>query len=334
MSNPPISVFITVDTETSIGGAFSDPRKHPVGADRRIFCRKSENAYGISLMMDMADQCSIKLTFFLEVFNKYFFGEDESRRVCEYIIERGHDVQLHLHPNYLNFTTGDIAGKKFSDLIGQYPLKNQIEMIKEARKILISYGVSNPVAFRAGCFGADFNTLTALNRNGFLVDSSYNAAYIGKSCLMPELDINDIAPVNGVWEIPITCFKEQLPGLASRKKPMDINGAGFEEIRDVLMTATKSGPYCITIMLHSFSFVKPFDVQYSRIRPRNHVVGRFKKLLDFFKKNEDIFEVKTFDMLSADKLEKMSSNTLNTLHPVKSSLSVYRSLWQLVDRIV
>lgn len=334
MANPPVSVFITVDTETSIGGAFSDPKKHPVGAQKRIFCHKGERAYGISLMMDIADQYNIKINFFLEVFNKYYFGENETRHVCEYIMNRGHDVQLHLHPNYLNFSNGELVKREHTDLMGHYPLEKQTEMIKEARNTLISYGVSNPVAFRAGCFGANLDTLTALNRNGFLVDSSYNAAYIGESCLMPELGINDIKLINGIWEMPVTCFKESLPGLSSRKKPLDINGTGFEEMRDVLRTATKNGPYCITIILHSFSFVKSFDAQYRRIKVRNHVVSRFRKLLAFLKEHDDMFEIKTFDKLSEDKLTQMDSATYHGLHPVKMPLSIYRCMWQVVDRTV
>jgi len=116
-----VNVFITVDTEHSIGGAFMRKDARPVGNDRRVWGRIGTKVYGIPLIMDIADSFGLKLTFFVEVLNKYFFGENESREVCEYILKRGHDVQLHLHPNYLNFTLKDPRQRQFTDLIGRYP---------------------------------------------------------------------------------------------------------------------------------------------------------------------------------------------------------------------
>lgn len=100
---PKVTVFITVDTEHSIGGAFSDPKLKPVGNEKRIFGKIGDKTYGIPLIMDIADADKIPTTFFVEVLNKHHFGEAETREVCKYILDRGHDVQLHLHPNYLTF---------------------------------------------------------------------------------------------------------------------------------------------------------------------------------------------------------------------------------------
>ena len=47
-----VNVFLTVDTEHSIGGAFSDPALQPVGNARRIFGRLGGKEYGIPLQMD------------------------------------------------------------------------------------------------------------------------------------------------------------------------------------------------------------------------------------------------------------------------------------------
>jgi hypothetical protein len=39
-------------------------------------------------------------------------------------------------------------------------------------------------AFRAGSYGANFDTLRALARNGILYDSSHNTCYLGYTCEM------------------------------------------------------------------------------------------------------------------------------------------------------
>lgn len=65
------NVFITVDTEHSIGGAFSNPNLKPVGNEKRIYGKIGNKYYGIPLIMDIADEYGIPLTFFVEVMNKY-----------------------------------------------------------------------------------------------------------------------------------------------------------------------------------------------------------------------------------------------------------------------
>ena len=56
---------------------------------------------------------------------------------------------------------------------------------------MIKYGASIPIAFRAGNFAADNNTLLALKENGFLIDSSYNNCYLGNPCRIDNFEIND-----------------------------------------------------------------------------------------------------------------------------------------------
>lgn len=329
-----VNVFITVDTEHSIGGAFQNPNLKPVGNEKRVFGRIGDTAYGIPLIIDIADSCRLPVTFFVEVFNKYYFGENESRNVCEYILRRNHDIQLHIHPNYLNFTLLDTHQIQFSDLIGDYSLSKQIESLEEARESLIRFGVPRPIAFRAGCFGANLKTLEALRETGFLIDSSYNTAYLGNPCLLPNTKINDLTTLRGIWEFPITNFVE-FTGLRSKRyMPLDINGVSFEEIKWVLRQAKLHGPKNITVILHSFSFIKPYDVQYRKVRPRRHVIRRFEKLCRFLCENSDDFKVRTFGSLDENQLSQIERQSIHTFPIVLSPLSLKRGLQQLWDNLL
>jgi hypothetical protein len=327
-----IRVFITVDTEPSIGGAFKSPQNKPVGSGRRIFGKIDGKYYGIPLMMDIAEHYGIRLSFFIEVLNKYFFGTSETREVCEYVLNRNHDIQLHIHPNYRNFTLSDPGQVKFSDLIGDYPLSIQIELLEEARELLVQYGVSHPVAFRAGCFGASLETVAALGETGFLVDSSFNKAYLRSSCLMPDLRINDIAPLDQIYELPITNFVEFPEIGGERYKPLDINGVSFEEMKAFLDNAVIKGPKSITILLHSFSFVKAYDVQYTRMRVRQNVIRRMERLCRYLAENQHKFEVSTFDGLDRQQVEKMALISCHEVPRMHSYLSLWRGFEQLIDR--
>ncbi len=327
------NVYITVDTEHSIGGAFSDPALKPVGNDRRIYGRIGEREYGIGLILDIADRYHLKITFFVEVFNKYFFGVNETREVVEFILKRGHDVQLHLHPNYLNFTLERPQDIQYSDLTGAYPLKRQVEMLREARQTLESYGAPHVAAFRAGCFGANADTLKALAANGFLIDSSYNGAFLGGPCLMPDWGINDLMLRDRIYEFPVTNFQEETGLRPARRMPLDINGVSFEEMRHVLRASRENGPRHLTVILHSFSFVRAYDVQYRKMRPRTHVIRRFEKLCRFLSENTADFAVRAFGDLSSAELAQMVHDRSDRLPRVPRHLSLLRFGGQLWDRL-
>lgn len=329
---PRINVFITVDTEHSIGGAFKDGNLKPVGNEKRIWGKIGDKSFGIPLMMDIAETFDVRLTFFVEVLNKYYFGEDETKKVCEYILNRGHDIQLHLHPNYLNFTLNNPLEKTYSDLIGTYPLEKQIELIKEGTEFLMQTGVPRPIAFRAGCFGANQDTLNALKETGFLIDSSYNRAYIGDTCLLKDNGINDLAYFNGIWEFPVTNFIESTEVRPKRFMPMDINGVSFQEMKYVLNQAKTKGPKHITILLHSFSFIKPYDLQYNKAKPRWHVIKRFEKLCKYLKDNPNSFEVTTLGHLKEEQLAQMEKQSVHHFPKVPTLFSLIRGFQQLRDK--
>jgi len=327
-----VNVFITVDTEHSIGGAFQNPKLKPVGNGKRVFGKIGDTSYGIPLIMDIADSCRLPITFFVEVLNKYYFGEHESSEVYEYILKRNHDVQLHLHPNYLNFTRPHPGELYFSDNMFIYDLKDQIDLIHQGKELLIKYGVKSPIAFRAGNFAADNNTLTALKKNGFLIDSSYNNCFLGNLCRI-NIKINDASRIEEIWEFPVTNFRE-FPYLGQKKThPLDINGVSFYEIKSVLEKAPGCGPKNITILLHSFSFIKAYDAQYNKMKPRFRAIRRFEKLCRFLAENSQTFKVVTFGSLDKQELEKMCSDPIHTFPKVPAHLSFLRYFEQLHDRI-
>jgi len=329
-----VNVFLTVDTEHSIGGAFADPSLKPVGNGSRIFGRIGDREYGIPLIMDVADRYELKIIFFVEVLNKYYFGTDETSSIVDYILQRGHEVQLHLHPNYQNFTLESPQELRFSDLCGDYPLNRQIELLAEARQLLVDHGAPAPMAFRAGCFGADVNTLIALKQNGFTIDSSYNQAYLGGPCLLPDWAQNDLGQYEGLFEFPVTNFIEKSKLRSQRCMPLDINGVSFEEMRFVLEAARQGqGPKNVTVILHSFSFVKAYDVQYRRARPRQHVIRRFEKLCRYLAENSVELNVKGYAELTITDLEKQEETSRQLFPEMPAHLSLGRFGGQLLDRL-
>lgn len=322
-------ILITVDTEHSIGGAFRNPKLKPVGNEKRIFGKIGNEYYGIPLIMDIADEYGIPITFFVEVLNHHYFGKDESKEVCQYILKRGHDVQLHLHPCYLNFKEAYPAKLKYSDNMSDYCLSDQVKLIEEGKKLLQEYGINSPVAFRAGNYGADGNTLVALKKNNFLYDSSYNLSY-QKYKKITEEKINDCTNMNGVFEFPITSFIEALPFTGKRYRPLDLNGVGVNEMITVLNDAKASGIDYVTIILHSFSFIKSMDLQYRKMKIRKNIIKRFRKLCAFLNENSDRLDTIQF----AKVIERGNNNGLDQKEFICNKVPCVYSVLRGIDQIV
>ena len=325
-----VNVFVTVDTEHSIGGAFKNPRLQPIGNERIIYGKIGNAYYGLPLIIDIADQYGIKLTFFVEVLNKHFFGEGETREVCQYILESQHDLQLHIHPNYVNFKKGITRRPHLSDRMADYPYRMQEAYIAEGKELLIKYGTQEPIAFRAGNYSANINTLKALERNGFIIDSSANqncSSFLGTT-------INAPYRINGIFEVPITNFLQTLPFQAPKYKPLDLNGVSFEEIRYVLQRAQSSSLHAMTIILHCFSFIKAYDPQYTKVRKRQNVIDRYTRLCEFLKNNADQFHCRTFGTLQSSELDAIGTISRHHFPKVPSLLSLRRIVSQVQDRLV
>ena len=112
-------IIITVDVESSIGGYFNNRNNCHVPAERHIHCKINGKDQGIGLIMDILDKNELKGVFFVETEARHYFGDDEMKEVVEFILKRGHDVQLHIHPGFRSFRNGNFI-KKESDSLCDY----------------------------------------------------------------------------------------------------------------------------------------------------------------------------------------------------------------------
>ena len=328
------NIFITVDTECSIGGAFQNPSLKPVGDRKRIYGLFDGKYYGIPMIMDIAESYGLKLTFFVEAMNRLYFGDSMTGKVCEDILKRNHDIQLHNHPNYQNFSAENNSNKLYSDFMKDYDLEKQSFLINESAQYLRSCGVTKLKAFRAGSYGADLNTLIALKNNGLIIDSSYNAAYLHSFCSIPDFSINDLLLINNIYEFPITNFIESSKIRRTQLKPLDLNGVSFEEIREVIQNACRSGPQNITLIIHSFSFLKNYDVQYKKVRVLETVINRFKKLCRYLSEHQNIFNVRTLGSLNIETLKGLSERSIHHFPSVSPARSILRGVRQVWDNFI
>lgn len=271
-----LRVYFTVDTETSMGGAWRDSSVEPLPLDRTVFGKHDSGQYGIPLIMDILDVHGFKATFFTEVFCAHVLGRGPVAEVLQYIRERGHDTQLHLHPTYRyysDFRRG--LPRCETDLMCQLPPEEQGRLIREGVTLFRELSGHAPRAYRAGCYGASEITLGALRENGVVIDCSYNLAYQGVTCGFAMQALNAPAVIDGVYEFPVTVFR--VPG-TSGYKPLEISAVSVAEIVASIQCLRSAGVQDVVLSLHSFSLLKNGGVRFDTCIPDRIVIQRLRKL--------------------------------------------------------
>ena len=310
-----LQVLLTIDTECSLGGAWENSSLKPVDPELSVLGKIGSEYFGTPRIMDILDENDLRGIFFLEVFAGMSGPRTALRDAYSQIAKRGHDVQLHLHPIHYYYHLRkegmlDLEQlPKDKDMFAAHPLEKQAEMLQAGINIFRDMIGKNPVAFRAGNFGADIKTLDALQSVGIRFDSSFNASYTHTDCKLDSGGaINRTWQHGGIWEIPITNFQTGGWGLAGLKQ-LNINAVSLWEMKSVLDQAARIGLRTVNFIAHSFSLFKVSDLQFRKLRPDRLVLSRLHGLCRYLKENTDRFRVVGFSDLDLDLLPGEEKDT-------------------------
>lgn len=260
-------ILITIDTEYDFGFT----RRHGLAsrADnfaRSIACVTPSGAVGTDHQMDVFDRHGLKAVFFVDPMPALVWGTAAIEDVVGPIVARGHDVQLHIHTEWLELAgSANPLGARTGSNIKDFTFEEQCRLLDYARGVLVSAGAPAPVAFRAGNYGANDDTLRALAHIGLAFDTSHCPGIAGSLCDI-SLTAQDRAPMRhcGVTEVPIGCIAA--PGAGLRHAQLTALSAG--EILAALAHARAQHVAGFTLVSHSFELL-------SRDRTRiNQIVRR------------------------------------------------------------
>lgn len=319
MGGDKLRVYFTVDTETSLGGAWRDPSHSAVPLERTVFGEHKSRFYGIPLIMDVLERYNFRATFFTEVFCASLLGSSQLTRAFRMIRDRGHDAQLHLHPAF-RFFRDFLDGKprREIDLMWQLSAEEQCRLIAEGVALFQDLSGKSPRAYRAGCYGASETTLTALHANGLVIDSSYNLAYVGGTCgFQRQSQLNAPAFVDGILEVPVTAFR--VPGV-SGYKPLEVSAVSVEEILTSIRCLRRAGCRDAVLVLHSFSLVKSPGLRYERLTPDHTVIHRLRTLCAALKHLEDEIEIAVLGELEMASVRTAPSHVIPSVGWLRPAL--------------
>lgn len=263
------ALLVTIDTELS--AAFQ--RRGMTLADNirlSIRAEASGRETGIGWQMATLERHGLKGIFFLDPLPALVHGTDFLREVVKPIVARGHEVQMHIHTEWLEWAKESPVGGRQGRNIGDFTLADQVVLLSLAKRWLEDAGAPAIRAFRAGNFGANDDTLRALAQIGVAWDSSVNPAYLGRDCAIAA-DPAQIAPhrLHGVTELPVSGIADRPGGF----RPAQVCAMSAAEMRAGLSHAVTERHPAYVVVTHSFEMLSR-----DRQRPNGTVMARFEAL--------------------------------------------------------
>lgn len=259
---------------------------------------------GIGRMMDIGDRTGVTFTMFLDIAEASLYGE-KIVEVGKYVLERGHDLQLHLHPEVIPEEVWQGWGLCKPELKSKgYRLDSYT--YEEARVVMYyfcelyqrSFG-KLPVAFRGGAFRTNRNFLRLQEEIGIPLSSNHSFSNYLNQRKEPLQSLNKtlFKWTKDIVEVAVTQV-EQPDGVKVMAIPSSIEKS--ESWRSVLESEANnsifSGP--VVFLLHSWSLLN-----YSPGKGRffdgvsEYRAGKLEKICQIA---SEVFDCTDFTSLNAD----------------------------------
>ena len=257
-----MNVYLTFDVEVWCGGWDRLDERFAENFERYVYGHSKHGDYALPATLDILDRHGLKGIFFVEPLFSARFGAAHLKTIVDLIQNRGHAVQLHLHPEWADeIRPPPLAGQKGKrQHLCYYSEAEQTELIALGKHLLSQAGVKNITMFRAGSYAANAATYSALSANGISVDSSLNECFAVSGadiCASPDsarewlgqqrIQIRDVA------SYPVKVFQDGM----GRLRPAQVAACGLLEMEQAMRSAHQLGHCDFVIVSHNFELLKP-----------------------------------------------------------------------------
>ena len=253
------AVYITIDTEYAANLPGADgPGTRAENFSRSIRCDTPTGPVGIEHQMDVMDRCGLKGVFFVDPMPALLWGVAAIEDVVGPIVARRHDVQLHCHTEWIGLAADNALRQRLAHgatgrNLKDFSFETQCRILEWARDTLCAAGAPSPMAFRAGNYGANDDTLRALAEIGIGFETSHAPALVGSGDCAIALDADARQPVEhlGVVEVPIACIEDFGGGLRHGQ----ITALTLRELMAIVRHARDHRLSSVTLVSHSFELM-------------------------------------------------------------------------------
>ena len=284
-----MNVFLTFDIEVWCNGWDDLDTSFPGSFERYVYGHSEHGDYALPQTLAILNKHGLKGVFFVEPLFASRFGAEHLEIIVRLIREAGHEIQLHLHPEWTDESKEpliDNCATKRQHL-SYYTLDEQTALIAHGKKMLEAAGSGPISAFRSGSFAANRDTFEALQRNAILLDTSLNRCFpVSAPDLREEHAFNTAFVVQGVTTYPVTVLQDGF----GKDRPAQVGACSLGEMRDALLSAHHSGVHDFVIVSHNFEMLKQDSSS-----PDWVVVRRFEGLCAFLAQHPEKFTVRGFN---------------------------------------
>lgn len=259
------TVYLTIDTEYCSGlvsGLSAVDRAESYA--RSIACITPEGQTGITHKLEVFARHGIKAVFFVDPMPAMVWGVAAIEDIVGPIIEAGQDIELHCHTEWMEMAGADsILPGKAGRNIKDFAFEEQCKILDYARDTLVAAGAQKPVAFRAGNYGANDDTLRALAALGLRYDTSHCPALVGGGDCEISLGADDRTPMlfNGVIEVPVGCIATLGGGL----RHAQITALSLDEMTAAIRHARDTDMGSFTLVTHSFELINRRNLTVNKV---------------------------------------------------------------------
>lgn len=229
-------------------------------------------SYGLGRQLARLAEHRLKAVFFVEALSAHVYGFDILRRVVHRILEHDHEVQLHVHTEWLPYMVCDpVNGHRGHDM-SDFGVEHQRVLIELGADTLEAVGAPRPTAFRAGNFGSNQDTLRAAKRAGLRFDASYNADRRATRCRIenPATLVHPLV-LEDIIEFPMSALTDGL----GRVRQASVRSLSVTETSWLFETAVMREWPSLVWLCHSFELISRWSRLSSPI-----MLERFERLCD------------------------------------------------------
>ena len=246
-------IMITVDVEAQPARAQRDHVK------RLIWGHYPDRKGGIGEMMDAGDRYKSPIVMFLDYCERGLYGDD-ILDVAREVHRRGHDIQLHSHPEFLAPTFWSKRGLEKPSIMNTASADQAnalVEYLCESQELAVG---QKALGYRGGGYRYGPAVLNALVRNGVGLNSSYIAARSNQPLQIGR--VKQFFWSNGCLEVPVSCINPYLN--LTRDFDLNFNASAFTTPKRMMQCVeafySQMGDEAIAVMvMHSWSFSRRQD---------------------------------------------------------------------------
>ena len=291
MLRQPLKVFLTIDTE--VYPVSLNWRESALQQDlqRDIYGIVASGEFGLRYQVKLLNTYGLRAVFFVESLfaSCPLVGIEPLKAIVSEIRGSGHDVQLHLHPEWAPYIPALNHIRPVP--IAELKIDEQRELFGVGMSNLRDAGAEIPCAYRAGDYAANLDTLKAASESGIVFDSSYNYCYLDSTCKLADTGGPLLQPktIAEICEVPVSFFQDR----PSHFRHTQVCAASFHELRAALEEAYANGWGTFVIVSHSFELIK--GRRSGRAPSQRHIVRRrFEDLCQFLSENSARFQTSVF----------------------------------------